>query len=580
MPSTPCPAPLSELACDVLEERYLREGEAGIEALTRRVARALAQAEDPAQRDFWAGEFLAAQAAGFIPAGRILANAGWPGPATLINCFVQPASVGSGDAGITEAIALARTTLQMGGGVGYDFSPLPPRDSGEGAAGVVAAIRRFDRACDTWARPDGRRCAQMAVLRITHPDVLDFIHAKDAGGLANFNLSLAIDDGFMRALEAGAEIDLLHPSPPAGAAARRDGQHLYQRLPAARIWQAFTNRAAMGEPGALFIDSINRDNNLHYCETIRATNPCGEQPLPVFGGCDLGSMNLARFVTTPFSPGARFDFAGLGRSVRVAVRMLDNVLDLTRWPLAAQAAEAQSKRRVGLGVTGLADALLMLGLGYHTPSGRTMAERIIRSLRDQAYLASVRLAIERGAFPLLDRQAYLGGEGFATRLPPRIRQLIAAHGLRNSHLLAIAPAGSISAALGGNVANGIEPVFDWRYTRRRRCAGGEMRDYVVENFSWRRFIDQGGDPHALPAHFVTAQEMSAADQLAMVAALAPFIDAGISKTVNLPPDVKPGVVDALYREAWRAGLKGLTSFSPGSAFGAVLIPASQQTGVP
>ena len=401
----------------------------------------------------------------------------------------------------------------------------------------------------------------MAVLRCDHPEILDFIHAKDHGGLANFNMSVAVTDAFMRAQLADERIALTTPG--------RDA--LLATTPAQAIWREIIKSAHdCGEPGVLFVDSINRDNNLGWCEQIGATNPCGEQPLPEFGACVLGSLNLTRFVLAPFSAEARFDWAGFARVAGVAVRMLDNVLSLTPWPLPQHETEALAKRRIGLGITGLADALLMLGLEYGSTVACSWTRRVARVLRNRAYLASVNLARERGAFELLKVDEYLAPGRFASRLPIGVRRAIRTWGIRNSHLLAIAPTGSISLAFADNVANGIEPVFAWRHVRRMRMRDGSSADFDAENFAWRLYRHMGGDENHLPPWFVTAETLPLHAHLNMLAAVAPFVDAGISKTVNLHAGTGVDEVEKLFVDAWRLGLKGLTCFPQRSALGAVL----------
>ncbi|MEY3201681.1 MAG: hypothetical protein RIR70_1231 [Pseudomonadota bacterium] len=519
----------------VLAERYLRDDEQTIEDVARRVARFLAGVEDAPSRGGWEAVFFAAQMAGFIPGGRINANAGVGKAPMLVNCFVQPAAPPE------RGLALACRTLGMGGGVGYDFS---------GMVAPVAAIGQFNAACAGLKTIGCRRCAQMAVLRCDHPEILDFIHAKDAGGLTNFNLSVAITDDFMQAVMAGHGTGS-SPCP-------------------ATIWREIVASALKhGEPGVLFIDTINRDNNLFACEKIAATNPCGEQPLPDFGACVLGALNLTRFVRAPFSSEACFDWRALGKLVAVAVRMLDNTLSATAWPLMEHQREALAKRRIGLGITGLADALIMLGLRYGTPEAQAFAARLGRLMRNRAYLASVRLAIERRAYPVFCAEDVLAPGRFAHRLPLALRRLIRAHGLRNSHLLSIAPTGSISIAFADNVSAGIEPVFAARQVRRVRLKHGGVVAFPAENFAWRLWRHLGGEG-AAPPDFVSTEGLPLMAHLEMMAAIAPFIDAGISKTANLPAGTTPDEVDALLKAAWQRGVKGMTCFPWQSAGGTVL----------
>ncbi|RZT97753.1 adenosylcobalamin-dependent ribonucleoside-diphosphate reductase [Rivibacter subsaxonicus] len=588
--------PAQDISAEVLLEKYAKGDERSAEDVNQRVARALAQAEQPADRSHWEARFAQALRAGFVPAGRIQSAAGTGLSATLINCFVQPvgdsiAQVEDGHPGIYTALTEAAETMRRGGGVGYDFSRIRPRGAWVGstqssASGPVSYMRVFDRSCETVESAGARRGAQMGVLRCDHPDIEEFIHAKDAGDLKNFNLSVGVTDAFMQAVQSDAEIELVHRAEP-GAAQKEAGAYqqaqaggggswVYRRLRARELWeQIMRSTYDHAEPGVLFLDHINRDNNLSYCESIAATNPCGEQPLPPYGCCCLGSIDLTRFVREPFEDGAHFDDAAFAEVAAVATRMLDNVLDVTVWPLPQQQEEARNKRRIGLGFTGLGDALVMLNLRYDTEPARAMARRIAELMRDAAYAASVELARERGAFPLFNADLFLSGTTFASRLPQPLRERIRTQGLRNSHLLSIAPTGTISLAFADNASNGIEPAFSWSYTRRKRMPDGSFREYAVEDHAWRLYRHLKGEAAALTPAFVTALEMSAQAHEAMVAAVAPCIDTAISKTVNVPADYPYAEFQNLYLEAWASGLKGLATYRPNSVLGSVLSVAAQ-----
>ena len=582
------------ISLDVLAEKYAKSEERTATDIHARVARALAAVEaNPAERET---EFLQTLQAGFVPAGRIMSAAGTDIRATLINCFVQPVgdSVSDdvdGKPGIYKALAQAAETMRRGGGVGYDFSRIRPAGSMVGsthshASGPLSFMQVFNASCETVESAGSRRGAQMGVLRIDHPDVEAFVHAKDRGDFKNFNLSVGVSDAFMQAVERDLAWELVHKARPsdaqigAGAHQRQDGLWVYHSIPARTLWdQIMRSTYDHAEPGILFLDTANRENNLYYCETFEATNPCAEEFLPDYGCCCLGSLDLTRFVQQPFTAKARFDFVAFVAVARSAVRMLDNVLDVTYWPLPEQHAEARNKRRVGLGFLGLGDACIMLGLRYDAEPARAFAAEMGRHLRDASYAASVELAQEKGAFPLFDAEKFLAS-AFVKRLPQSLREAIAKGGLRNSHLLAVAPTGTISLAFADNASNGIEPAFSWAYTRKKRMSDNTLREYEVADHAWRLWRDLGGDVSALPPAFVTALEMSAQDHMRMLSAVQPFIDTSISKTVNVPEDYPFGDFKDLYLEAWKAGLKGLATYRPNSVLGAVLQAAPSEASSP
>ena len=953
------------ISLDVLKEKYLKAGETSAEDLYRRVARALASVEAEGEREKYEALFLANLHTGAIGAGRIMSAAGTNIQATLINCFVQP--VGDciqgvdegGYPGIYEALREAAETMRRGGGVGYDFSRIRPRGAEvkgthSMASGPCSYINVFDQSCSTVESAGARRGAQMGVLRIDHPDVMDFITAKRTPGRwNNFNVSVGVSDAFIQAVQDDQPWDLVHQSRPGatllaeGAHQRADGLWVYETLQAQELWDTIMQSAYdFAEPGILFLDHINTDNNLHYCEKIEATNPCvtgdtrlatqyglvridqlcasgqplnvtvdkralgqeergvevrpakpafltareadvyrvvtadgyeikatawhdlytgrgklklselqvgdallvqagkgqfgqqgsaalgqllglitgdghftnrgkgqeavcinlwnqdraladqvaqtvnaliaspvqsvrqyrvkpvhvaernhvfvrsvllartlaefgftrltklrvpevvwqgsedcvraylralfqadgtvnvscasqscsvrlssshtlllkdvqmllanfgvfsrlytrraaaakdlpdgrggqasyacktqyeliidgqsrevfmqeigflledknrryadwvqgkalrktqsftskvveivhigrqavydttqpdqntvifnglvsgqcGEQPLPSYGCCDLGPIILTRFVRHPFGFAGtpEFDFKAFENSVALQVRALDNVLDVTFWPLPQQRDEAHAKRRIGVGFTGMGNTLAMLRLRYDTPGGRAMAARIAEHLRDAAYTASVALAQEKGAFPKFDADGYLASGTFASRLPQALQKDIRTHGIRNSHLLSIAPTGTVSLAFADNASNGIEPAFSWMYKRKKREADGSTSEYAVEDHAWRLFRELGGDVDQLPDYFVSALEMDADGHIAMMQAVQPFVDTAISKTVNIPADYPYDDFKGLYLLAWRARLKGLATYRPNSILGSVL----------
>ena len=609
LPATEHQLDVQPISRDVLAEKYFKPGETSLDQLYGRVARALASVEKPELRAEWERKFLANLYAGAIGAGRIMSAAGTDIQATLINCFVQPVGDAiqghddEGYPGIYEALREAAETMRRGGGVGYDFSRIRPKGAyvkgtASMASGPCSYMNVFDQSCSTVESAGARRGAQMGVLRIDHPDVLEFITAKRTPGRwNNFNVSVGVSDAFMQAVADGSDWELVHKAMPGpkvmdkGAYQRADGQWVYRKLPARELWDTIMKSTYdFAEPGILFLDQIGRDNNLNYCEKIEATNPCGEQPLPPYGCCDLGPIILTNFVRHPFGAGGEpaFDFDAFERVVATQVRALDNVLDVTFWPLEQQRAESAAKRRIGVGFTGLGNALTMLKLRYDRAEGRDMATQIARRMRDAAYRASVELAREKGAFPKFKADGYLAKGTFASRLPADIQADIRQHGIRNSHLLSIAPTGTVSLAFADNASNGIEPAFSWGYQRNKREADGSKSAYTVEDHAFRLYrslIDSQVTPDnaaSLPEYFVNALEMTAQEHVAMMQAVQPYVDTSISKTVNIPEDYPYEDFKNLYRQAWEAGLKGLATYRPNSILGAVLetTPAKKEEPAP
>ena len=554
-------AALDGISERIWRDKYRYEDEETITDSWRRVAATLASVEqDP---EHWTGEFLDALADfRFLPAGRILAGAGTGRAVTLFNCFVM-GTVPDDMSGIFEALREAALTMQQGGGIGYDFSTLRPKGApvrgvGADASGPLSFMDVWNAMCGTIMSAGTRRGAMMATLRCDHPDIEDFISVKrDPQRLRMFNLSVLVTDDFMQAVDADGSWDLVF------------GGRQYRTVRARDLWDRIM-RATFdaAEPGVIFIDRINSRNNLHYCETIAATNPCGEQPLPPYGACLLGSVNLARLVSRPFTPEAEIDEEGLSRLVCTAVRMLDNVVDVSGFPLPAQRAEAEGKRRIGLGVTGLADALIMCGVRYGTPGAVACAGAWLETIRNSAYRASVDLAREKGAFPMLDRDAYLAG-ATARTLPDDIRAGIAAHGIRNALLTSIAPTGTISL-LADNVSSGIEPVFAFSYERRVLEPDGSHRRETVTDHALGRYRALFGDDAPLPEAFVDAQTLQPADHIAMQSAAQVWIDSSISKTINCPETIEFEAFKDVYRLAWESGCKGCTTYRPNPVTGAVL----------
>ena len=537
-------------------------GDASVADSWARVAMALVAAEKPAQQLPQARAFAHALTGHkFLPAGRILAGAGTGRSVTLFNCFVMGTIPDSMD-GIFSSLREAALTLQQGGGIGYDFSTLRPKGArvagvGADASGPVSFMEVWDAMCRTIMSAGARRGAMMATLACDHPDIEDFIDAKRSSGrLSNFNLSVLVSDAFMTAVKNGADWNL------------KFGGRIYRTLPARALWDRIMHSTYdYAEPGVIFIDRINSLNNLSYCESISATNPCGEQPLPPYGACLLGSINLAKLVTDPFGEAAHLDLKELARLTATAVRMLDNAIDVSRFPLEAQREEAFAKRRIGLGVTGLADALIFCRVKYGSPASIALIESWLAAISHAAYRASVELAREKGPFPLFDVWSYLSAPHVAA-LPQDIREGIAAHGIRNALLTSIAPTGTISL-LAGNVSSGIEPVFAFDYTRKVLMPDGTRREEKVADYAAELFRARFGDA-ALPDYFVNAQTLAPEDHLAVQAAAQPFIDSAISKTINVPEGISFDAFRQVYVSAYRLGCKGCTTYRPNAITGQVL----------
>ena len=557
-------APISRQVWDAKYRLKNAEGipiDRTVEDTWHRVARALAQAETDA--GYWEQRFYAAlEDFRFLPAGRILSGAGTERRVTLFNCFVM-GDIGDDLGSIFAHLREAALTMQQGGGIGYDFSSLRPKGApvrgvGADASGPLSFMDVWDAMCRTIMSAGARRGAMMATMRCDHPDIEDFIAAKhQAGRLSNFNLSVLATDAFMAAVEADGEWPLVF------------GGVAYKTIRAKALFDTITRATyEYAEPGVIFIDRINARNNLYYCETIRSTNPCGEQPLPPYGACLLGSINLARLVRQPFTPEARLVDSELDELAGVAVRMLDNAIEISGFPLEEQRREALVKRRIGLGMTGLADALMMCGLRYGSAEAAETAAHWAHRIERAAYTASAHLAAEKGAFPLFDRDPYLAGET-VRGLDEDVQELIAEHGTRNALLTSIAPTGTISI-VADNVSSGIEPVFALAYTRKVLQPDGSKTEEEVTDYAVRLFREKFGQDAALPACFVTAQELTPAEHVRMQAAVQRHVDSAISKTVNVPANISFEAFQEVYLDAYRSGCKGCTTYRPNDVTGSVL----------
>jgi ribonucleoside-diphosphate reductase alpha chain len=568
-------AGISKQIWDLKYRLKTAEGEAldeTVEDTWSRVAMAVSAAETGQARKHWASEFSKILSDfRFLPAGRVVAGAGSGRAVTLFNCFVM-GTIGDDMRSIFDNLKEAALTMQQGGGIGHDFSTLRPAGAlvkgvGADASGPVSFMDVWDAMCRTIMSAGARRGAMMATLRCDHPDIEAFIEAKrDKERLRNFNLSVLVTDAFMEAVNKDEAWDLSF------------GGKVYRTVSARGLWdRIMASTYAYAEPGVIFIDRINQRNNLYYAEEISATNPCGEQPLPSYGACLLGSVNLARLVKSPFTADAVLDEAELDSIVRVAVRFLDDVVDISNYPLPAQEKEAKAKRRIGLGVTGLADALIMCRARYGQPDSINLIERWFRALRRSAYLASTEIAAEKGPFPLFDRDKFLAGKTVAG-LDGDVRHMIAERGIRNALLTSIAPTGTISL-LADNVSSGIEPVFAYRYARKITRADGSRRDEPVEDYAYKLYREMFGEGD-LPSQFVNAQELTPEAHLAVQAAAQKYIDSSISKTVNCPRDISFEAFKSVYSRAYELDCKGCTTWRPNEITGAILSLDDARTVMP
>ncbi|OWY10149.1 ribonucleoside-diphosphate reductase, adenosylcobalamin-dependent [Thioclava sp. F42-5] len=566
-------APIAEQIWDMKYRLKEQDGtpiDATVEDSWRRIARALAEVEDKPAK--WEEKFYGAlEDFKYLPAGRIAAGAGTGRAVTLFNCFVM-GTIPDNMGGIFDMLKEAALTMQQGGGIGYDFSTIRPRGAevkgvAADASGPLSFMDVWDAMCRTIMSAGSRRGAMMATMRCDHPDIESFITAKqDSARLRMFNLSVLVTDAFMEAVKADGPWDLKY------------GDKVYHTLNARDLWNKIMRATYdYAEPGVIFIDRINKMNNLNYVEQIAATNPCGEQPLPPYGACLLGSINLARLVTNPFEADAGLDPEQLDEMVRLAIRMMDNVVDASRFPLEQQREEAQNKRRIGLGVTGLADALLMLGLRYGSEEAAAQTEAWMKQIARASYLASVDLAKEKGPFPLFDAEKYLAS-GNMMQMDDDVREAIREHGIRNALLTSIAPTGTISL-YAGNVSSGIEPVFAYAYKRKVLQPDGSRTEEEVVDYAVQMWRDKFGDK-PLPDYFVNAQTLAPMDHVRMQAAAQKWVDSSISKTINCPEDIPFEAFKSVYMEAWDTGCKGCTTYRPNDVTGSVLSVSEKSEDAP
>lgn len=599
--------PQQQPQCDaVLLEKFTFPGETSANEVHIRVAKGLAT--DSIQE----ARFLNALRAGFTPDGGINQAIGSNSGTTAMSHFVQP--IGDclsgrdelGYPGIMDALKQSAETMRRGGRVGYDFSRLRPAGSvvhGTNcrASGPVSYMQVFDRVGETFESTGARRCAQMGVLRVDHPDVQAFCDSKKVPdlrmmGLApteakflealiatnkdfghslrgfaklkNFNISVAVTNEFMEAVEADGDFELVHQAHPGTVnsvkkvCSNLGERYVYQTVKARSLWEQIIRNAYGGEEiGVVFIDQVNADNNLRYCEQIFSVNPCIEQPLPPYGAADLGSIDLSRFVNSPFSPDASFNWGDFAKLVGQGIELLDRVLDVTVWPLPEQQIEAHNKRRIGLGFFALGDAMAMMNIRYDSKEAADFAGQVAEVMRDSAYAASIELAKLHGAFPYLVVEKYLESGTFASRLPQHLQDGIRQYGIRNSHCLSIAPTEAVALAFADNASCGIEPIVALRQTREIVTKDGSLQGNHLDNAAYRWFQREFG-VDANPTMFVTAMSISVDNHISVVRAVAPFIDSAISKTVNVPVQCSYSEFSLAYTRAWKAGMKGITTYRP------------------
>lgn len=585
----------SQLCKDVWRDKY-QYGTESFSGMCLRVAHAV-MAEDGAH---WIARTADAMHAGvWMPAGRILAGAGTPKRVTLLNCFVN--SVIEDDMeSITHGLSNIMLTMQQGGGIGTDFSLLRPpgailRRTGSTASGPGPFIDTWDSACTTIRSSGDRRGAMMGTLHCSHPYLPEFIKAKhEKGRWTNFNVSVLVSDAFMACVEDDEDWYLHHACPPGFERPRNledldfeddDGktQYVYSVHKARDLWDAIIRSTYdYAEPGVIFIDRVNAGNPLHYAESISCTNPCGEQPLPPHGCCDLGAVVVSRCVQRPFDSTASMNWEMLDAAVELGVRFLDNVINVTNYPLPQQKEEEFAKRRIGIGISGLADCMHMLGIRYGSPASCSLAEDIMRRVANVAYRTSAMLAAEKGVFPLYSDTDHYNGE-FFKRLDPEVQALVESHGLRNGVLLTIAPTGTTSIAY-GNVSSGLEPVFAHSMRRKVRQGDNTFKEYDEIAYGARLWLKRNGydDSDAsnliyLPKHMNVCADVRIHEHVRIQEVCQKWVDASISKTINVPEDIDYEDFKDVYRLAFDSGLKGCTTYRPSEVRGSILSTGTEKS---
>ncbi len=582
-----------KLSMDVFLDKYAQKDEQTIEDMAHRVVHGIYSKDaNTVERDL---AYEAMVAGLWMPAGRILAGAGTAKIVTLMNCYVT-GTIKDSMAGIHDELKNFALTMQQGGGDGADFSTLRPENSiltrtGTKASGPLPFMDEFNAMCTTVRSAGDRRGAMMATMCDTHPDLVKFILAKQTKGrLTNFNVSILVSDAFMGAIEEDADW-LLHfhvepwgdrdPNLSTHDFVDEDGtkQYIYSKWKARDLWRLITKSTyEYSEPGVIFIDRINELNNLNYCEDIRCTNPCGEQPLPPHASCNLGHINLARMVFQPFTANAYFDFDLLKEVVAIGVRFLDNVIDVTNYPLEEQKLEQYKKRRIGLGFTGLADAMAMLRLRYGNAKSADFAEKVMQTIAEATYTTSSNLAVERGSFPAFDEIPYLdedSGNFVSQRMPVHIQTMIREQGIRNGVLNTVAPTGTTSIVY-GNPAGGIEPTFALE-TRRKvlQADGVSYKEYTSYGYAAKLFKHMFGEDSDYPSYMVTTSDLKISDHLLIQSRVQRWVDASISKTLNIPTEMPYEEFVEVYSQAYAAGCKGCTTYRPSDVRGSILTDASK-----